>query len=463
MAEIMDCVTRAVLGTTHAEAAKAEAEAAEAAAGGRSWLSPGAATSATTGRAGRLAAEKGAAATETEGGYPLPRPRDVEAAGAESKRQWRALPTPEQRLSNTGNRGPAAANAASKQPAPVDRWGTVAGVRNDTSVAFMIFQDGSGPVALIPPSELVFTQEQGSKLMQAAYFAAKSPIFALQPNAKYDVYTLEPQHGMTNIMSWTGARARVDNQQHLVISNGHVGIISRGLALRRLQQHFRVRYTKTRTDAANVLSTWYRERYYARLFRRIDAANKIIGTLGAVVKERVVHKHRVMIKPCAFARGFVARLTKPCQICLENVQRCQFVTVHENMPLAAVGASVVGAEKHEFCRGCVKSFIQSSVEDGRLHIQCPAVSQRKLQSHCSLNDGLSGIYATRSLPAGLPISLSPPAPNESPTHSPFIIYVPPCAFAREVQMQHRAEGRELGFPVYKQDGCAARGESTEQT
>mmetsp|Transcript_75735 Transcript_75735/g.215702 ORF Transcript_75735/g.215702 Transcript_75735/m.215702 type:complete len:445 (+) Transcript_75735:119-1453(+) len=372
MAEIMDCVTRAVLGTTHAEAAKAEAEAAEAAAGGRSWLSPGAATSATTGRAGRLAAEKGAAATETEGGYPLPRPRDVEAAGAESKRQWRALPTPEQRLSNTGNRGPAAANAASKQPAPVDRWGTVAGVRNDTSVAFMIFQDGSGPVALIPPSELVFTQEQGSKLMQAAYFAAKSPIFALQPNAKYDVYTLEPQHGMTNIMSWTGARARVDNQQHLVISNGHVGIISRGLALRRLQQHFRVRYTKTRTDAANVLSTWYRERYYARLFRRIDAANKIIGTLGAVVKERVVHKHRVMIKPCAFARGFVARLTKPCQICLENVQRCQFVTVHENMPLAAVGASVVGAEKHEFCRGCVKSFIQSSVEDGRLHIQCPA-------------------------------------------------------------------------------------------
>jgi hypothetical protein len=71
------------------------------------------------------------------------------------------------------------------------------------------------------------------------------------------------------------ARARVDNQQHLVISNGHVGIISRGLALRRLQQHFRVRYTKTRTDAANVLSTWYRERYYARLFRRIDAANKV--------------------------------------------------------------------------------------------------------------------------------------------------------------------------------------------
>ena len=139
------------------------------------------------------------------------------------------------------------------------------------------------------------------------------------------------------------------------------------------------------------------------------------------------------------------------------------MTVHENMPLAAVGASVVGAEKHEFCRGCVKSFIQSSVEYGRLHIQCPAVSQRKLQSHCSLNDGLSGIYATRSLPASLPISLSPPAPNESPIHSPFIIYVPPCAFAREVQMQHRAEGRELGFPVYKQDGCAARGESTEQT
>lgn len=142
--EIIDCVSRAMLGTTYGEAAEAEAQAAQAAAAGlHGQLWPRSATPAAAGRAGSGATEGAAGATEMTEGLTLPRPRAVEAAGAESNYQRRAAERQrarEQRLSISGNRRPAGANTTSKQPAPVYHWDAIAGVRNDTSHAFIIFR-----------------------------------------------------------------------------------------------------------------------------------------------------------------------------------------------------------------------------------------------------------------------------------------------------------------------------------
>lgn len=51
----------------------------------------------------------------------------------------------------------------------------------------------------------MFTEDPNRTLMKAIHFAPKSqPVFTLEYGAKYDVYALEPEHGMTKIMSWVG-------------------------------------------------------------------------------------------------------------------------------------------------------------------------------------------------------------------------------------------------------------------
>mmetsp|Transcript_30809 Transcript_30809/g.52847 ORF Transcript_30809/g.52847 Transcript_30809/m.52847 type:complete len:423 (-) Transcript_30809:363-1631(-) len=306
MSEVVDCISRALIGTTYSDAVQAEVEGAKAAV------------------------------------------EETTAGGGQSRQPAAKLP-----LSKTAAKGQATLS-----------YDTIEAVHNDTAYRVLLFKDGSGPVCEIMPDHVVATSAKS----QCRSSVRTQAIVTLVPNASYELYAIEGtsmSSQMVHVMKWTGDRGLVDQRRHLVITAAQVVMLPAATALRRLQHRFRARYTKMRSNAADIIIVWYRAHYYSWLLRRVDAANKIIRSIGLKAKVQLEEKRRIMVKPCAVARGFLARLTKPCQICLEDVQRCKFVTMHKQ-------AQGQDGEAHEFCKACVGSFIDSSIDDGRLHIQCPA-------------------------------------------------------------------------------------------
>lgn len=79
-------------------------------------------------------------------------------------------------------------------------------------------------------------------------------------------------------------------------------------------------------------------------------------------------RRNAAIRLQAAARGRIARHPAQCLICLD----C--------FPFAAMISTVASARCHRVCRRCAQSYVNSSIEEGKLFIRCPGESCRHLMS-----------------------------------------------------------------------------------
>ncbi|KAG8457737.1 hypothetical protein KFE25_013243 [Diacronema lutheri] len=103
-------------------------------------------------------------------------------------------------------------------------------------------------------------------------------------------------------------------------------------------------------------------RVLVRVFARIVGAQRALrARRTAALNAARVRRAAAATTMQRYARRLLARVLRPCEICLEDVPRGVLVRIGE-------------CEVHRACMRCVHTYVALQLLDGRLHVRCPGVA-----------------------------------------------------------------------------------------